>query len=447
MFSKQTHNAEAARREAAAREEPSLDRRAEDLSAKRTELAAKLGALIYEQTKTDPQARRGHEVLYDGIAEIDRELENLKREREHLAQLATPAGHAFCPFCGKQVSAAAIFCPQCGTRLTVSDTPHRAATLTDQLEELDLEEPDFDGAALAEANAGIDGTQGGTGNAADNNPVATVAAETPDAQLAPTAGTSGVPAKTDGPDAAATGASAPNDAAPADEENGATADTAATEEGASATDVTAAITDDTAAIADHDTAGADWTDDADAADAAQADPASVLYSSRRDGIADALAPAADSVSAFHLAPEIIREAQADITPEDEFDPAPFADTEADTEATKLLPVVTVEDAAHDNAGFDPDSFGFDDSFSLDDEFDLKMAARERKNDDPDATQILPTAVVEASSFENDATEVLPGTVDDAPDFDESDATRIMTAIPDDGDHYEPDPQQRTYRSF
>lgn len=390
-----------------------LQARADALSNRRTELLTRLGELVYEQTKTDPAARRGREVLYDGIAEVDRELENLQHEREHLAQLATPAGHAFCPFCGKQVSAAAIFCPQCGTRLTASDHEPHAATLTDQLEELDLDEPQFDEAPLLEE---------------------------PSSDVAAPAGSKGeaVPADT---------ATNTHDTEETDEQVGADK----TVDGPTSATGTAAP--DSKSADDGDSSAAD-TVDAGSAESASANAPSVLFSSRRDGIADALAPAADSVSAFQMAPAIIREARADLAPaddfapkgvlplEDEFEPAGDDELMGDAGKTQLLPTV--------DAGTVSDEFALDDIFddSFDDAFDQEYDKRQRSaQNDPNATQVLPVAVVEAEAFENDATEVLPSTVDDAPDFEDRDATRIMTAIPDDAERYEPDPLQRSYRAF
>lgn len=43
-----------------------------DANKRRSQLAAQLGASLYEATKDDESFRAGREQLYDGIAQIDR---------------------------------------------------------------------------------------------------------------------------------------------------------------------------------------------------------------------------------------------------------------------------------------------------------------------------------------------------------------------------------------
>ena len=93
-----------------------------DANKRRQNLAAQLGASLYEITKDDPQLRAGRESLYDGIAAIDAErvqiqaeLDRLEREAQ-AAQIA--ATHFACPFCGFQLSANDVFCSSCGKSMT-----------------------------------------------------------------------------------------------------------------------------------------------------------------------------------------------------------------------------------------------------------------------------------------------------------------------------------------
>lgn len=89
-----------------------------DALKRRQNLAAQLGASLYELTKNDPTFRAGRESLYDGIAAIDvermqiqAELNRIERETQ-AAQNA--AMHFTCPFCGAQVGATDVFCSSCG---------------------------------------------------------------------------------------------------------------------------------------------------------------------------------------------------------------------------------------------------------------------------------------------------------------------------------------------
>lgn len=89
-----------------------------DANKRRQNLAAQLGASLYDITKDDPNLRLGREALYDGIAAIDAErvqiqaeLDRLEREAQ-AAQIAST--HFACPFCGSQLSATDVFCSGCG---------------------------------------------------------------------------------------------------------------------------------------------------------------------------------------------------------------------------------------------------------------------------------------------------------------------------------------------
>ena len=93
-----------------------------DANRRRQNLAAQLGASLYELTRNDPRFRAGREALYDGIASIDAErtqiqaeLDRIEREA-HAAQIAST--HFACPFCGSQVGASDVFCSGCGRPMT-----------------------------------------------------------------------------------------------------------------------------------------------------------------------------------------------------------------------------------------------------------------------------------------------------------------------------------------
>lgn len=93
-----------------------------DANRRRQNLAAQLGASLYELTRNDPRFRAGREALFDGIAAIDAErmqiqaeLDRIEREA-HAAQVAST--HFACPFCGSQVGASDVFCSGCGRPMT-----------------------------------------------------------------------------------------------------------------------------------------------------------------------------------------------------------------------------------------------------------------------------------------------------------------------------------------
>ena len=90
-----------------------------DSLKRRQNLAAQLGASLYDATKDNDEFRAGREGLYDGIAAIDAEREQLQAEIDMLerqaAEEAQAAQSLVCPFCGTRVGAAALFCSGCGT--------------------------------------------------------------------------------------------------------------------------------------------------------------------------------------------------------------------------------------------------------------------------------------------------------------------------------------------
>lgn len=89
-----------------------------DSLKRRQNLAAQLGASLYDATKDNDEFRAGREGLYDGIAAIDAEREQLQAEIDMLerqaAEEAQAAQSLVCPFCGTRVGAADLFCSGCG---------------------------------------------------------------------------------------------------------------------------------------------------------------------------------------------------------------------------------------------------------------------------------------------------------------------------------------------
>lgn len=92
-----------------------------DALHRRQQLAAQLGASLYEATKDNPEFTAGREALYDGIAACDAER---ARYQEQIDQIEAEASEAAqieasltCPFCGARVGVGDLFCSGCGKPL------------------------------------------------------------------------------------------------------------------------------------------------------------------------------------------------------------------------------------------------------------------------------------------------------------------------------------------
>ena len=89
-----------------------------DATKRRQQLAAQLGASLYEKTKDDPEFRAGREGLYDGIAAVDVELATLRTQLGDIEQQAQQQAQAAvtieCPFCHARVGVSDLFCSGCG---------------------------------------------------------------------------------------------------------------------------------------------------------------------------------------------------------------------------------------------------------------------------------------------------------------------------------------------
>ncbi|WP_282190803.1 zinc ribbon domain-containing protein [Adlercreutzia caecimuris] len=90
-----------------------------EVNKRRQQLAAQLGASLYEETRGHESLRVGREALYDGIAACDAERTECQRqlaEIEAQAALQTEAMRTYaCPTCGSTVGASDMFCSGCGT--------------------------------------------------------------------------------------------------------------------------------------------------------------------------------------------------------------------------------------------------------------------------------------------------------------------------------------------
>lgn len=90
-----------------------------ELLKQRKDMAAQLGASLYDATKDNPELRAGREALYDGIAKIDADRAQMQATIEALEAEQAAANYAAqqikCPNCGTWVSVNDAFCSGCGT--------------------------------------------------------------------------------------------------------------------------------------------------------------------------------------------------------------------------------------------------------------------------------------------------------------------------------------------
>ena len=89
-----------------------------DLGKRRRDLAAQLGANLYEATKDDASMRAGREALYDGIASIDRQCAELNTQIKAIEQAVSKPSMAnitiTCPRCKTAIGSEDLFCHGCG---------------------------------------------------------------------------------------------------------------------------------------------------------------------------------------------------------------------------------------------------------------------------------------------------------------------------------------------
>lgn len=113
-----------------------LNGQSNDLLKQRRDLAAQLGASLYEVTKDDAALRSGRESLYDGIASIDTQRADIQAqiasiEAEAAAEAAAAQTYR-CPQCGTTVGANDLFCSGCGKPIAeirqAAGTPAPVAT-------------------------------------------------------------------------------------------------------------------------------------------------------------------------------------------------------------------------------------------------------------------------------------------------------------------------------
>lgn len=102
-----------------AAEKLKINNQINEITKRRQQLAAQLGASLYDVTKDDAKLREGREALYDGIAACDNERAACQaklNELEAMSQAAAAAAATLkCSVCGATMSGSDLFCSGCGT--------------------------------------------------------------------------------------------------------------------------------------------------------------------------------------------------------------------------------------------------------------------------------------------------------------------------------------------
>lgn len=101
-----------------AAEKLKLKNQINEVNKRRQQLAAQLGASLYDVTKDNAELRQGREALFDGIAACDAERASAQAKIDELdvmAQAASAAASTFsCAVCGATMGGGDLFCSGCG---------------------------------------------------------------------------------------------------------------------------------------------------------------------------------------------------------------------------------------------------------------------------------------------------------------------------------------------
>lgn len=101
-----------------AAEKLKLKNQINEINKRRQQLAAQLGASLYDATKDNAELRQGREALFDGIAACDAERAAAQAkidELDAMAQAATVAAATYkCAVCGATMAGGDLFCSGCG---------------------------------------------------------------------------------------------------------------------------------------------------------------------------------------------------------------------------------------------------------------------------------------------------------------------------------------------
>lgn len=102
-----------------AAEKLKLKNQINEINKRRQQLAAQLGASLYDATKNNAELRSGRETLYAGIASCDDERAKCQakiEELDEMSQAATAAATTYkCAVCGAAMAGDDLFCSGCGS--------------------------------------------------------------------------------------------------------------------------------------------------------------------------------------------------------------------------------------------------------------------------------------------------------------------------------------------
>jgi len=102
-----------------------LNQQIAELSENKRLLEQDLGKILYDESKSNPSLRVGHESEFEAIDSIEADIEGLNKEIARIKEEAEAAAKAnadegptpVCPACGKSCSGDDRFCSRCGTPL------------------------------------------------------------------------------------------------------------------------------------------------------------------------------------------------------------------------------------------------------------------------------------------------------------------------------------------
>lgn len=98
-----------------AAERVKINNKLNEVTKRRQQLAAQLGASLYPVLKDDAAIRAGREALFDGITACDQERDALQQSLQQLDAMDNAVETFKCGVCGAKMAGGDVFCSGCGT--------------------------------------------------------------------------------------------------------------------------------------------------------------------------------------------------------------------------------------------------------------------------------------------------------------------------------------------